>query len=451
MVVLPLQSLQPRRVFRVKKGIVILLLALALIILASPGVVGHLAERTMGRNLEWAASRQGDFEVMSLGFERGWFSSTGQHRIELVDGDLRDTLLLLLEPTEPLPALIIDSRIDHGLLPAGSLMPALGRAVSTLHLDRADGSTFAIPGQVITDVSLAGNLNSRLVLEPGSLQAGSEVAHWGNVDIRVTTNPSGNNVAVQGAVDTLDLANPDASIRFGQITEVRLTAVEFAADVKTTRYGFSTGEVHAAIGSIETPFALMPQMFGPVSLDQATTLHGDRVSLDGVLRLDNISAGQLGPANLAIELAVSGVNAEAFGRISSALQSFGPYMNFDALSALVEEDAKKTLADGFELHLTRFGLEVQQGELEATLHAVVEPSDLDNPVEVVNALTADFDLVVSAGLMDALVAIDPVANATIAAGFLRRNGGVYEMAGTFEDGLLTVNGAPIPVPMPGGN
>ena len=39
----------------------------------------------------------------------------------------------------------------------------------------------------------------------------------------------------------------------------------------------------------------------------------------------------------------------------------------------------------------------------------------------------------------------------IGMGFLRRNQDVYEMEAAFKDGLLTINGAPMPVPWLGGN
>jgi uncharacterized protein YdgA (DUF945 family) len=44
--------------------------------------------------------------------------------------------------------------------------------------------------------------------------------------------------------------------------------------------------------------------------------------------------------------------------------------------------------------------------------------------------------------------MNPQAHAAIAMGFLRRKGDAYEMAASFENGLLTVNGAPMPLPFP---
>ena len=66
-----------------KKSFVFLLLALALVVIVSPGIVGKLAEQSMDENLDWAANESREFSVTALGFDRGWFSSDGRHRIEL--------------------------------------------------------------------------------------------------------------------------------------------------------------------------------------------------------------------------------------------------------------------------------------------------------------------------------------------------------------------------------
>ena len=162
-----------------KKGFVALLIALAVIVLVSPGIVGHFAERSMEENLDWAATENREVVVTSQGFERGWFSSAGQHRIELKDGELRSELLSLTGSTDDddVPVLIIDTRLDHGIVPLasmsrdhGSLIPGLGNAVSTLHLEYADGASGDLPGKIYSNIGLTGNLRSNLVLEAGTFE-----------------------------------------------------------------------------------------------------------------------------------------------------------------------------------------------------------------------------------------------------------------------------------------
>ena len=103
-----------------KKGFVALLLALAVIVLVSPGLIGKLAEESMDENLRWAATETPEVSITSQGYDRGGFSSEGQHRVEVHDGELADALLYLFGESKvaDLPALIIDTKIDHGLVAA---------------------------------------------------------------------------------------------------------------------------------------------------------------------------------------------------------------------------------------------------------------------------------------------------------------------------------------------
>jgi hypothetical protein len=45
--------------------------------------------------------------------------------------------------------------------------------------------------------------------------------------------------------------------------------------------------------------------------------------------------------------------------------------------------------------------------------------------------------------------MNPDAGAIIGMGYLRPNGDVYEMRAEYAKGLLTINGAPMPIPMGG--
>jgi len=82
----------------VKKGIVALLVLLALVIIISPGIMGRLAEKSVDENLNWAAAESGDLVVTSEAFDRGWFSSEGQHRVELKEGGLKAMFATMGKP-----------------------------------------------------------------------------------------------------------------------------------------------------------------------------------------------------------------------------------------------------------------------------------------------------------------------------------------------------------------
>ena len=220
-----------------KKSVVIILVLLAAIVLVSPAIVGRLAEQSMDENLNWAASESGAVKVTSEHFERGWFSSAGQHRVELREGDLLATLQLLAGPVDAddLPVLIINTRLDHGLIPVasmsreqGTLSPGLGSAVSTLQMEFADGTVIDLPGTIYSKVSLGGELESRYVLEAGSRSEDGAEAGWSDTAVNVTTNPRSGKVSFDGEVEKLFMKAD------GQT--VTLNALQFEGVQQPTRF-----------------------------------------------------------------------------------------------------------------------------------------------------------------------------------------------------------------------
>ncbi|MCH8101015.1 MAG: DUF945 family protein, partial [Proteobacteria bacterium] len=176
-----------------KKGVIALLLVLALIILVSPGIIGKLAERSVNENLEWAATKSGQLVVTSSGFDRGWFSSEGQHRVALGDGAIRAAMI---GEGKDIPVLVINTHLDHGLVPlasmareGGSLAPGLGSAVSTLSIEYGEDHTFEIPGKIYSDIGLGGDLQLSYVLSAGSKTTDGKTATSEDVRINISTSP----------------------------------------------------------------------------------------------------------------------------------------------------------------------------------------------------------------------------------------------------------------------
>ena len=50
--------------------------------------------------------------------------------------------------------------------------------------------------------------------------------------------------------------------------------------------------------------------------------------------------------------------------------------------------------------------------------------------------------------MDFIIGMNPQAGAIVGMGYLKQNGDVYEMDAAYKKGLLTINGAPMPIPLP---
>jgi uncharacterized protein YdgA (DUF945 family) len=435
-----------------KKSIVALVIVLALVVLVSPGIIGRLAERSMDENLDWAATESDEVVVTSTGFDRGWFSSAGEHRVELRDGRLKDLLTAYSADGAPaeLPALIIDTRLDHGLIPIGSmsreqgsLMPGLGSAVSTLHIESGDGSRVDLPGEIYSTVSLTGELTSNYRLPAGSFSNVGDTASWSDVDVTVTMDPSSGKLRFDGDIATLSA--------FAAGENVAIDGIEFAGSRQQSPFGFATGALKVSVRSASVDQPGQPTSLGPLSLESDSALRGER--LDGHLkfRLDNTPVADFGTGNMVIDASVAGLDGKSLGRIVRQLEHVPDDTDPDALFMLIEDDLRRLMSSGFEFRFDRFDVELPQGPLTTKLRFLVAATDPDTFTwtSVLLALDASADVSIPAPLVDLLIAMEPQGNAVIGMGFLRKQGDFYEMHAAYKKGLLTVNGAPMPIPLPG--
>ena len=434
-----------------KKGIIVLLVALALIVLISPGLIGRMAEKSVDDNLNWAAQESGGLVVTSENFNRGWFSSQGQHRVEVKDDNLKLILGSVAGSDDlgELPVLIIDTRLDHGLIPVssmtrdkGSLAPGLGNAVSTLSIELPDGKRIDLPGNVYSKVAISGELQSNYVLPAGSIEEGGGTVTWDESDIDITTNPGNGTVTAAGRIGKL-------SIKDGQ-NHVELNGLNFTGSQVPTKYGFSTGHMHVELGSMSTTAnGVSAGGIKHMRLDAKTELkkgllHG-RTQLD----IDSESIPQFGEVSVVADVSLAGADAAAVGAIQAALEAQGPNPDPEQMMALVGDDLKRLLAAGVELRLDRLDVTMPMGTVKTKLDLKVKQDDAATFewTSLLLATEASADISIPQELLDMAMLMNPQIGAAVGMGFLQLNGDVYEMQAEYAKGLLTLNGAPMPIPL----
>jgi hypothetical protein len=430
-----------------KKSIVAGLIALALIVLVSPGLVGYLAERSLDSQVEWAADENREIEIRSGGFERGWFSSEGSHRIEFARTaaglELRDALGF--EGDGQGPAILIDTRLDHGLVPVssmqgerGSLMPGLGRAESRISIEAADGTVTELPGLVYTTIGLTGAVSSRYALEPGATDAVS----WGRTDVSVDSNARTGRLAAKALASALEVRSFGSTFAASGIT--------FESDTVRTPYDFHVGDVDLSVESVTHTGAGPALSFGPLHLRSESGLNDDAVDSRFFVDLKYDELPEVGPLTWSLEGSLAGLDAAALGRIVDGLEdardAADPGLMFDA----VEADLMALLARGLEAHIERFDVGLAEGTFEADMDIAVaetEPADFVW-TGLLLSTQAQANIVIPAPLFEQIASRIPDARALVALGFLVPNGGAYELKAEFAQGLLTINGAPQPIPIP---
>ena len=434
-----------------KKGVVGVLILLALVVLVSPAIVGRLAEKSMDENLNWAAEESGDVRVTSENFTRGWFSSEGQHRIEPQDGDLKTVVQALTGTSDlsgDLPVLVVNTKLDHGLFPVsslsreqGSLTPGLGSAVSTMRVEFSDGESIEIPGTIYSKVGLGGELLSNYILESGSHQDGESAAFWGSTDIKVETNPKSGEATFNGRVGSLSDKDGDEV--------VSLKGLTFDGFHKPTDYGIAVGDVKFEIEDLDltvgaNPVAGMRSMV----VDASTTLDGDDVNADATISLAMKATPDFGETSVDITFELAGADAELLGRIQQSLQDVGASQDPMAVYTAIDADLLQLFAAGFEMNFERFDMTLPEGTVTSKMLFSFEERDPADFAWTSLLMTteATIDVSIPEALVEMLVEMQPNAAMAIGSGFLVKRGDAYVMNAEMKKGLLNVNGAPIPIP-----
>jgi len=431
----------------VKKGIVALLVVLALVVLVSPALIGRLAEKSVDENLNWAAAESGELVVTSTGFDRGWFSSEGQHRVEIGDGQL--SALLSKPDGDELPVLIIDTHLDHGLVPIssmsreqGSLAPGLGSAVSTVSIEMPDGETVELPGKIFSKVALGGELQSQYQLEAGSHEQDDTTASWSDSSIDVTTNPSTGEIDYSGSVGTLKVVDDRSA--------VTLEGMSFSGTHIPTSYGFAVGDIDFEVDAVS-----MESIAGGgggikgLSIDAMSSVDDGDVNGHAVLKLDSQTIPGFGDVSIAADITLEGADAVALGALQKAVDAAGANADPNMLFASAEEDLKRLLAGGMELRFDQLDVTLPMGTVVTKLDFKVAEEDPDtfDWSSMLLSTEASANVTVPEALVDMAMQMNPQAGAVVGMGFLKKNGDVYEMEAEYKKGLLTINGAPMPIPL----
>lgn len=434
-----------------KKGIVVLLVLLALVVIISPAIMGRLAEKSVDENLNWAAAESGDLVVTSEAFDRGWFSSEGQHRVEIKEGDLKAMIATMGRPVygDDMPVLIINTHLDHGLIPVtsmsrekGSLAPGLGSAVSTLSVEFSDGDKIDIPGKIYSNVGLDGELESNYVLEAGSSAQDGSRASWGPTEIDITTNPSSGDVTFAGNISALSFADGTDS--------VAVDGLVFSGHQSPTKFGFPIGDMTLELDAMSVSNnGVQAGGLKHMSVDGKTTLDDGRLSGRTLLEMESQSIPQFGEFSVVADIGLTGADAMAIGALQEALEAAGVNPNPGQLFAIVEDDLKRLLASGLEMSVNQLDVALPMGTVMTKLDISVAEEDAAtfDWTSLLLGTEASADISVPEALIDMALQMSPEAGAVVGMGFLQKNGDVYELQAEYKKGLLTINGAPMPIPL----
>jgi uncharacterized protein YdgA (DUF945 family) len=155
-------------------------------------------------------------------------------------------------------------------------------------------------------------------------------------------------------------------------------------------------------------------------------------------------------------LSIEGLDAASLGVITEAIQQAqdadDPELALQLLYPDIEDEVQDLLAAGGRIRFEQLDVTLPQGTLETRID--IEFAELGADIAfswpaVLLAMTADIDVRIPAGLYEFATMMNPEVETLVAMGVLKRDGEYYLLAAQYAQGLLNVNGAPMPVPMPG--
>lgn len=434
-----------------KKSVLALILLAVLIIIVSPGIVGKLAEDTVGENLNWAAQESGELVVTSEGFDRGWFSSEGQHRVELANGSLRTAVTTAAGSgtDAQLPVLLINTHIDHGLIPVsslsreeGSLAPGLGSAVSTVAIEVGDGEQIDLPGAIYSKIGLTGDLDSHYVVEAGSKMVDGGEVTWQPSSVNITSNPKAASIRFDGDVGAMTFGNDQQT--------VSIDGLSFIGQQAPSSYGFNVGNVELEVGAMTTDAGGMPAggMQG-LSINASSSVDDGVAAAAMRMEMKGQTIPGFGDISVNADIGFSDLDATALGALTQKLEGLGGALDPDRIMMAADEEFKSLFAAGLGVGVQQLDVDLPMGTVEMKMTMEVPESDraaFEWSSLLLNTV-ASLDVRVPEALVQLASSMNPQTGAIIGMGYLKKEGDVYIMDADLKQGLLTINGAPIPIPM----
>ena len=433
-----------------KKSVIALILLAVLIIIVSPGIVGKLAENSVGESLNWAAEESGEIVVTSDAFDRGWFSSEGQHRVTLGQGQLRSTVTDMAgADDDALPVLLINTHIDHGLIPLtsmsreqGSLMPGLGSAVSTLAIELGDGETINIPGTIYSEVGLAGDLDSRYIVEAGTHVVEDGEISWQATTINVITSERSSNMEFNGDIGPMTFGN--------ETQVVAIDGVKITGKQARTAYGFNVGDVDMRLGeiTISSTGVALGGMKG-LNVMASSSVDDGRAAAAVRMELSGQTVPGYGDISVIADLDLAGLDAKSLGAVTRRLNTLANNTDPAQILAIAEPELKDLFAAGFDMSVEQFDVALPMGTVETQMSFEFPGSDgaAFEWTSLLLSSVANINVRVPEALVQFASSVNPQAGALVGMGYLKKDGDIYIMDADFKKGLLTINGAPIPIPM----
>ncbi|MGB5353001.1 MAG: DUF945 family protein [Woeseia sp.] len=433
-----------------KRWLLASLIGLALLVFLAPGIIGMLAERSLEQQLEQNSRLGPQYAVRELNFARGWFTSAGRHRVPIADASLARFIAAVTPGAgqRDAPALIIETRLEHGLVPLGSaprsassLLPALATGVSTLALELPDGSELPVPGVLYSRIGLTGSATFRYELPAGSEARDSTRIDWQASDVTFSSNSNGRELGIAANLPGLRFDSDWQHAEF--------SAAEIEASSRATPWGFAVGDVRLRLADANWKSAAVANRLASFELEANSAVQNAAAQGELSFKLLGLETPD-GAYDIELAAGSADASAELLGPVIRGLQysatnqqlaSGQMYPGFDT-------DLRRLLSAGFTLNLE--GLQLRTPDGDALASIALQLPRLDEVASwpgLLLALSAQTNIELARARVETPSPFSDQLRMLIAGGFLVLDGDMYRMQADYAKGKATINGAPLAIPL----
>ncbi len=448
-----------------KKILFFLTLGFALVLLATPWLFGSFTERRVEEGLQRGAGADPGIAIVTEDYRRRWFSSDSRHRLVITDARVARVLQALTgsEAFADQPALIVDTRIEHGPLPGTtgdetSLAPGLSRAVSTFTLDPGNrAGPVPLPGRLVTTMALDGSTDALFTMDAGSWRFpdGDGTLSWQGARIEGGLSPDGRTLRVSGRIRPLQLQGAESP--GGDLPIISVGAIDLVSEQRYTAYGIPVGSAAVDVGQVVVDDGTAMLRAQGIRITSDNEISDELLSGTTELRVAELLGEGIGSAELAIDLGVGNLHApslQAIAETGRRLQADEQPVSRAEWLRAIEPDLARLVQAGPVLDLRDVVLGLPEGEARLSSYvALAAGGDAGatlEPRELIDRLTATLELRLPGPLLARAVATVPAfaeeLEMLIAMGVLREDGDDYRLQAEYGNRLLTINGLPLPVP-----
>lgn len=429
----------------------IMLPLLLIVFVLAPGVTGFFVESAID-DTETGYQQffdQQDVTLIDSSYERSWFSSDQTTELSLDNPQLASFFVALfgVDDSQALPTLLIETKANHGVLPIadvrhGGLRPAIAQTTSHLHLKYPSGKVVDLP---LTFYSRVGtNHWGKLVADPVATQIKQQgqVAQllWDGGSAEFT---AGNAITYEGDVGKLSLN--------GAAGNLSLTPMKFFGSYEKTPFAFGQSS-----STINLPRATMTMSNGQKLEVNNLRGFGDLKVVDSrAIVTTSFESGRMVLPSVKIDSTKIAMrydlDAQAFSTFYSIMEQAGtpksghaaddPEMVLDALSTLLREGGRVAMEN------------IDIGIEGAIVHADIDlsvPRGHNDPLTAFQNGTGSGNFLLPEAALIALGDYAPELSGAItmgaAIGIIEKRGTDYVAKIEFAQGVLLVNGLPVPLP-----